>query len=111
MQGTSLRADQRLPGLGMTGKKMDQWYSRNLGDAMLAGQYLEGIEKQFKNAYLKAGQPADMALYVRHESEGRLHCEVVIYLSPASTEVAAEIGASSCSKPSFGDIGLLAGGA
>lgn len=77
---------------------------------MLAGHDLECIENQFKLAHLKAGQPAEMALYVRHESEGRLHCEVIIYLSPAAAEFASTIGASSCSKPSFGDLGLLAGG-
>jgi hypothetical protein len=66
---------------------------------MLAGEDLARIETQFKAAYLKAGKPKDMTLYIRHECEGRLHCEVVIYLSPASIDFAREIDAINCARP------------
>src|SRR5690554_2966387 len=67
---------------------MKPWYFRNLGDAMLAGEALGDIEARFLAAYVKAGRPPGMALFSRHESEGRLHCEVVLYLSPAAAAVA-----------------------
>jgi len=86
------------------------WYSKNLGDAMLAGESLARIETLFKAAYSKAGKPGDMALYIRHESEGRLHCDVIIYLSLPSVDVAQEIDAESCQKPSSYGLGLLLGG-
>jgi hypothetical protein len=86
------------------------WYSKNLGDAMLAGEALARIEALFKVAYAKAGYPEDMSLYIRHESEGRLHCEVIIYLSLPAADVAQEIDAESCEKPSSYGLGLLLGG-
>ena len=89
---------------------MGSWFSKNLGDAMLAGEALARIERLFKVTYAKAGKPKGMALYIRHESEGHLHCEVIIYLSPASADVAREIDADSCERPSPHDLGLLAGG-
>ena len=92
------------------GDLMGSWFSKNLGDAMLAWEALERIERLFKATYAKAGKPKDMALYIRHESEGHLHCEVIIYLSPASADVAREIGADRCEKPSSHGLGLLVGG-
>jgi len=86
------------------------WFSKNLGDAMLAGEDLARIETLFEAAYAKAGKPEDMALYIRHENEGRLHCEVIVYLTPASVDVAQEINAKSCVGPSLHNLGLLAGG-
>ena len=86
------------------------WYSKNLGDAMLAGEALALIETLFKAAYAKAGKPEGMALYLRHENEGRLHCEVIIYLSLPAADVAKEIDAESCEKPSSYGLGLLLGG-
>jgi len=92
------------------GDLMGSWFSKNLGDAMLAGEALARIERLFKVTYAKAGKPKGMALYIRHESEGHLHCEVIIYLSPASADVAREIDADSCGRPSSHGLGLLAGG-
>jgi hypothetical protein len=89
---------------------MSSWFSKNLGDAMLAGEDLAYIEKLFSTRYARLGQPKDMALYIRHESKGQLHCEVVVYLSPLSVDVAREIEADSCEKPLPLDLGLLAGG-
>ena len=86
------------------------WFSKNLGDAMLAGEALAHIETLFEAAYAKARKPKDMALYIRHESEGRLHCEVIIYLSLPSADVAKEIDAESCETPSSHGLGLLLGG-
>ena len=67
---------------------MTGWFAKSLGDPLTAGEPLSRIEERFRAEYAKAGGPGDMALFTRLESEGRLHCEVRVYLSPASTAVA-----------------------
>lgn len=76
---------------------------------MLVGESLAEIERYFLAAFTEAGNPAEMALFTRHESEGRLHCDLMLYLSPASFTVAGEIGARPCNRPSFNSLALLAG--
>jgi len=88
---------------------MKKWFSKNLGDAMLAGEPLEQLERRFLSMYADADCPNDMAVFMRHESEGRLHCEVKVYFSPASVGVAREIDAELCEKPSPDDLSILAG--
>ena len=85
------------------------WSSKNLGDAMLADEQRLRLEELFLSAYVKAGSPKEMALFIRHESDGRLHCEVKVYFSPASSLVARQIGAKPCERPSSDGLGLLAG--
>lgn len=87
----------------------DAWYTCNLGDAMLAAEPMEGIRVSFLSASNRSGVAGDMAVFVRHESEGRLHCEVRVYFSPAAVEVAEAFGATACAQPSPQDLGLLAG--
>ncbi|BBB30835.1 hypothetical protein [Neptunomonas japonica] len=88
---------------------MPAWRVKNLGDAMLATEALEHIQVLFLAAYKKAGSPDDMAIYVRHEAEGRLHCDVKVYFTPATREVAEVIRARYCPIPSPEGLGLLAG--
>jgi len=88
---------------------MSVWFTRNLGDAMLAGESLDPIKALFLSEYGKAKNSKEMAVFIRHESEGRLHCEVKIYFSPASASVAEAVGAIPCDKPSPDGLGLLAG--
>ena len=88
---------------------MCSWRMKNLGDAMLAGDDLEDIQALFLRAYEQAGSPEDMAIYVRHEAEGRLHCEVKLYFTPASSELAEAVGARCCPSPSVEGLGLLVG--
>ena len=76
---------------------------------MLSDDSLADIERQFLAAYAKADNPADMALFSRHESEGRLHCDLMLYLSPASFVVAEEIGAKPCNRPSANSLALVSG--
>jgi len=85
------------------------WYICNLGDAMLAGESLNHICALFQSEYDKAGQPNDMAIFVRHESEGRLHCEVKVYFSPAAAYVTETVDATPCNKPVADGLDLLAG--
>jgi hypothetical protein len=88
---------------------MNGWHSKNFGDAMLAWEPLGQLEELFRSEYVKAGSPKDMAVFVRHESEGRLHCEVKAYFSPAAFVVAREFDADPCRKPSRDGLSLLAG--
>jgi len=76
---------------------------------MLAGEILEQIRTLFLSSYAGPDAAKDMAVFVRHESEGRLHCEVHVYFPPAAIEVAEAFGATPCTKPSPADLGLLAG--
>jgi hypothetical protein len=88
---------------------MDTWFTLNLGDAMLAEDALELIKQLFAPEYLKSHHPKDMAVFFRHESEGRLHCEINVYFSPASAVVALAVDAVTCPRPSPDELGLLAG--
>ncbi len=60
---------------------MNTWFTCNLGDAMLAGESLEHIKTLFSLEYEKANNPKGMAIFIRHESEGRLQCEVKVYFA------------------------------
>jgi len=85
------------------------WFSLNLGDAMLADEPLGRIEELFRSMRQAAGGPKEMALFIRHESEGRLHCEVKVYFSPASASVARSVLAKPCRRPSPDGLSLLEG--
>jgi hypothetical protein len=88
---------------------MRNWFLKNLGDAMLAGDQQDRIKQLFLSANSDANSPKEMAAFIRHESEGRLHCEVKIYFSPMSIAVAREVNAEPCEKPSPDGLSLLAG--
>jgi hypothetical protein len=88
---------------------MSGWYSRNFGDAMLAGEPLGRIEELFRAECASAGRPREMAVFIRHESEGRLHCEVMAYFSPAAAAVARRVDAEPCERPSPDGLSLLVG--
>ncbi|MFP5504757.1 MAG: hypothetical protein ACLGH6_01025 [Gammaproteobacteria bacterium] len=88
---------------------MGGWFRKDLGDGILAGLPLERIEASFREAYARAGQPRDMALFVRRQSDGRLHCEVTVYFAPAAAGVAYACGASPCARPPRAGLELLAG--
>lgn len=88
---------------------MNKWTTRNLGDAMLAGEALERIRKRFLAVQARSDSPDDMAVFIRHVSEGHLHCEVRVYFSPTAARVAEAVGAVACEKPVSEDLGLLLG--
>lgn len=87
------------------------WHTLNLGDALLATPDVAAIETQFCRAFRQAGEPEDMALFVRHVSAGQLHCDVILYFSPAAEDVARHAGAECCMPPDPRGLGLLQGGA
>lgn len=88
---------------------MRNWFSKSLGDAMLADEPLEYLEQCFLALLDNVDNPDEMAVFIRHESEGRLHCEVKAYFSPAAVVVARELGAEECAKPSPEGLSLLVG--
>ncbi|MDK9708566.1 MAG: hypothetical protein OEL83_16100 [Desulforhopalus sp.] len=88
---------------------MGRWFQKNLGDAMLAFVELEHVELVCQSAYTKANCSEEMAVFLRHESEGRLHCEVVVYFSPAMAHIAGELGAIPCEQPTRYGLSLLVG--
>ena len=88
---------------------MDSWYSKELGDAIMAGMPSDEIEQVFQYLFVAAGKPLNMAVFTKQESEGHLHCEVTAYFSPAARDVAKAFGARPCEKPSIPGLGLLAG--
>jgi hypothetical protein len=88
---------------------MTRWFAASLGDPLLADEPLDRVRALFRSAHARAGGPADMAVFVRHESEGRLHCEVRAYFSPSAAGLAREVGAEPCERPSPDGLSLLAG--
>lgn len=88
---------------------MDPWFTMSLGDATLALEPLDRLEAQFLSTYGAAGGPPEAAVFFRHESEGHLHCDLRVYLSPATEALARSLGADPCGRPSPQDLSLLAG--
>ncbi|KAB2891052.1 MAG: hypothetical protein F9K32_05870 [Desulfobulbaceae bacterium] len=88
---------------------MDKWFRKNLGDAMLAFLELDRVEILCLSAYTNANCPNEMAVFLRHESEGRLQCEVIVYFSPAMAHIAGELGATPCEKPAKYGLSLMVG--
>jgi hypothetical protein len=44
---------------------MNNWYSVNLGDGMMAGIPSAEIEEHFQKSFALAGNPPDMAVFTR----------------------------------------------
>ncbi|MBI5353356.1 MAG: hypothetical protein HZB50_12015 [Chloroflexi bacterium] len=89
--------------------KTDTWYSKELGDGMMASMPLDEIGEAFMKLFSAVGKPPDMAIFTRYDSEGHLHCEVTAYFSPAAKDVALAFDAEPCERPSREGLGLLAG--
>ena len=88
---------------------MSAWFTKSLGDAMLAGEALTQLEALYLSTYGKSAPPNESAIFIRHESEGHLHCEVKAYFSPAAVAVANKVDADPCAKPARDGLSLLAG--
>lgn len=88
---------------------MHTWFSKQLGDGVLAYAPKDQIQAMFPPLFSAAGRPVDMAVFTRHELEGRLQCEVVAYFSPAAEVIARQMDAQACEKPSRAELDLLVG--
>ncbi|MFT3895857.1 MAG: hypothetical protein QM730_29915 [Anaerolineales bacterium] len=90
---------------------MNNWYSLHLGDGIMAAVPTDELKEHFLRAFAEAGNPPEMAVFTRVESEGHLHCEVTAYFSPAAVDIAEQFDAEICEKPVRSGLGLLAGDA
>jgi hypothetical protein len=88
---------------------MSAWFYVSLGDAIMAHEPSEKIRKAFAARFQSAGRPEDMAVFTRNDSEGRLHCEVTAYFSPAAAEIAQAFDVQPCERPLKPGLELLAG--
>jgi len=88
---------------------MRDWYTRNLGDAMLADPMLAEIRAAFLSGYNNTDPSGQRAIFIRHESEGRLQCEVRLYFTPSASVTAMAFDATRCSRPSTVGLDLLCG--
>jgi hypothetical protein len=88
---------------------MNDWHTLSLGDGITAAIPAGEIEALFRQHFHAAGSPPQMAVFTRSESEGRLHCEVIAYFSPACSELAHALDAQECDMPTRTGLQLLAG--
>lgn len=88
---------------------MKIWSCVCLGDGMIAGAPAAEIEAVFLRWFAAAGKPPEMAVFTGAESEGRLHCAVIAYFSPAAQTVAQAFEARPCARPGRAGLSLLAG--
>ncbi len=88
---------------------MSGWFVKNLGDAMLATGALDRILASYAAIYQGGERRQNAAVFIRHESEGRLHCEVMAYFSPDAYRLAAAFDADPCRRPEPGGLSLHAG--
>ena len=85
------------------------WFTKTLGDGQFAYEAKDEILTLFPALFDATGRPADMAVFTRHELEGRLQCEVVAYFSPSAHAIARQLEAQACAAPTTHDLDLLAG--
>lgn len=88
---------------------MSTWFSKQLGDGIVAHTPSTEIAEAFQPLYAAAGSPGDMAVFTRYDSEGHLQCEVTAYFAPAAAEVARLFDAEPCAIPPRDGLELLAG--
>ena len=94
----------------MTGRHVPRdWFHRSLGDALTAFEPLGQIEALYRSARDGIVRPEDVAVFVRYESEGRLHCEVEAYFSPAAAAIARAMDATPCERPARNGLSLHVG--
>ena len=88
---------------------MNAWFYKSLGDAIMAAGPAEQIRAAFLSLFESEGRPSEMAVFSRTDSEGRLHCEISVYFSPAAAEVAKLFDAKPSERPLKAGLDLLAG--
>lgn len=88
---------------------MENWHFLFLGDAMIAHAPSEQIREAFLPLFELSGEPSDMAIFTRTDTENRLQCEVFVYFSPATADIAKKFDAKSCERPLKKGLELLVG--
>lgn len=93
----------------MTDDGPGPWYRLELGDGLLSAEALDRLRYDFEAWWDGEERPENASAWVRHESEGRLHCETVVYLSPGASGFAARVHAEACPRPGGSGLGRVAG--
>ena len=88
---------------------MDEWHCLNLGDALLAAEPLHNIKALYEMEFGTDTTNHGAAIFVRHDSDARLHCDVWVYLPPALNAIARTLQAKRCPRPAPSGLNLLAG--
>lgn len=89
--------------------KMSGWLRANLGDALTAEAELHAIEEAFANIFLQSKHRPDAAVFIRHENDGGVHCNIIAYFSPSVAELGRQFNANECIRPSSDGLSLLVG--
>lgn len=85
------------------------WHALDLGDAMMASEPMEQIRQAFDEFVSQKGISPEDAIFTRNDSEGRLHCQVTAFFSPATYHIAEMFDAEPCEKPNRDNLDLLVG--
>lgn len=88
---------------------MAHWYRLELGDAQTGFLACQELSVRAEAAFRAADCPALWNMYSRHENEGRLHCVLCVYFSPAAADFARELGANRCAAPALATLEWCAG--
>lgn len=88
---------------------MKDWFVKDLGDGIMAHEPLGRIEQLSLSVYDNSKNRGNMAVFIRHESQGQLHCAVKVYFSPQLAAVAKEFDAQSCERPQREGLSVLVG--
>ena len=86
-----------------------RWHVLNPGDPLLADEQLTQVLDAARIACSDAEGGSDPVVFQRHESEGRLHCELKLYFSPGLAAFAQSIGARVCRVPDSYSLSRVAG--
>jgi hypothetical protein len=87
---------------------MQSWFYKSLGDAMTATEATDQIRATVLSELEAAGNPPDLAVFSRSDSD-RLHCEISVYFSPKASQIAKAFDAQPCDQPLRKGLDLLAG--
>ena len=87
---------------------METWFYKSLGDAMTASEATDQIREALLSSREAAGNPTDMAVFSRSDSD-HLHCEISVYFSPRAGNLAKTFDAQACDQPLRNGLDLLAG--
>ena len=83
------------------------WFTKNPGDALLAGEALSQREADFLSTHKDPGGRNKLAIFIRHETEERLHCELKACFSPNTVGLARKVDVIPCTRPSRSGLSLL----
>lgn len=91
---------------------MQTWYKKHLGEPVdnpIADAALNLLDEISPVNVAHGDGPLDFAVFKRLETKNRLHCDLVLYFSPAAHGLAELIAAEPCDKPARAGLELYIG--